>query len=163
MTLPNETMVEELGELIRFDYDAIGAYTAAIDDVRESEIREVFVRFREDHERHVLDLSAIVRRLGGTPPTKPDLRGFMRKTMTKVAGLGGTKGTLEAMKSNERVLSERYAYHRSFEWPSDIRQAIDRGQEDEKRHLTWIEQALAGLADHSWDKSSIPRASAPPR
>jgi len=160
MTLPNEKMVEELGELIRFDYDAIGAYTAAIEDVRESEIREFFVRFREDHERHVIDLSAIVRRLGGIPPTKPDLKGFMRKTMTKVAALGGMKGTLEAMKSNEKVLSERHAVHLSFEWPSDVRETIEQSYDDAKQHLAWIEHALE---THSWDKPSGPTASAPPR
>jgi uncharacterized protein (TIGR02284 family) len=150
MALSNEKMSEELSELIRFDYDAIGAYTTAIDDIKEAAVRDPLVRFREDHERHVVELSAIVRRLGGTPPDKPDFKGFMRKTMTKVAGLGGTEGTLKAMKSNEEVLNKTYSHHLTFEWPADIRAVIERNYSDEKRHLTWVEQALQ---TRTWESS----------
>src|SRR5262245_39237403 len=101
MALSTETIIEELSELSRYEHDAIGAYTAAIDDVKEMQIRDPLIQFRGDHERHVQELSAIVRQLGGQPPHSTGLKGTLRKTMTKVAGLGGTELTLKAMKSNE--------------------------------------------------------------
>src|SRR5258706_6893754 len=109
MALPTDKIIEECNDLIRFDYDAIGAYDEAIDAIDELSLKSPLIEFRADHERHVLDLSAIVRRLGGDPPQRPGARGILRKTMTKVAGLVGVEATLRAMKSNEEVLNKQYA------------------------------------------------------
>ena len=142
MALATDKIIEELSELIRYDYDAIGAYNSAIDDIKQLAAREPLKEFRGDHERHVLELSAIVRGLGGNPPEKPDFKGVLRKTMTKVAGLGGTELTLKAMKSNEQVLNKTYAHHLSLDFPDDVKQVIRGNYGDEQRHLAWVEQAL---------------------
>ena len=142
MALSIEKQIEELNELIRFDYDAIGAYHSAIDDISEIAVRQPLTQFRGDHERHVVDLAAIVRRLGGSPVESPGLKGIIRKTMTKVAGLGGTELTLKAMRSNEEVLNKTYAHHLSLDFPDDIKEVIRRNYSDEQRHLAWVEQAL---------------------
>ncbi len=142
MALTTEKIIEELSELIRYDYDAIGAYNTAIDDIKELSAREPLKEFRGDHERHVLELSAIVNGLGGKAPEKPDFKGVLRKTMTKMAGLGGTEGTLKAMRSNEEVLNKTYAHHLTFDFPDDIKEVIRRNYADEQRHLAWVESAL---------------------
>src|SRR5438105_12785912 len=110
MALSTEKQIEELNELIRFDYDAIGAYDSAINDIKDVAVRDPLIQFRGDHNRHVTNLSQIVRRLGGTPVEHPGLKGVVRKTMTKVAGLGGTELTRKAMRSNEEVLNKTYAH-----------------------------------------------------
>jgi len=142
MALSTAKIIEELCELIRYDYDAIGAYNAAIDDIKEIAASEPLKEFRGDHERHVLELSAIVRGLGGDPPEAPGFKGVIRKTMTKVAGLGGTELTLKAMRSNEEVLNKTYAHHFSLDFPADIKEVIRRNYADEQRHLAWVESAL---------------------
>jgi len=142
MALTTSKIIEELNELIRYDYDAIGAYSTAIDDIKELSCREPLKEFRGDHERHVLELSAIVRSLGGAPAEKPDLKGVVRKTMTKIAGLGGTELIMKAMRSNEEVLNKTYSHHLSLDFPDDIREMIRRNYQDEQRHLAWVEQAL---------------------
>jgi len=142
MAMTTQKMIEELNELIQFDYDAVSAYNAAINDIQEINVRDPLMQFRGDHERHIVDLSAIVRRLGGVPEEKPDIKGFIRKTMTKVAGLGGTEPVLKAMKSNEEVLNKTYAHHLSWDFPEDIKDVIRRNYADEQRHLAWIDQAL---------------------
>ncbi len=142
MALSTDKIIEELGELIRYDYDAIGAYNSAINDIKELPVRDPLIQFRGDHERHVQELSAIVRQLGGSPPENPGLKGVIRKTMTKAAGLGGTELTLKAMKSNEEVLNKTYAHHLTLDFPDDIKAVIRRNYQDEQRHLAWVEQAL---------------------
>ncbi|HZP66393.1 MAG TPA: PA2169 family four-helix-bundle protein [Rudaea sp.] len=142
MALSTEKIIEELNELIRFDYDAVGAYNEAIDHVKEAVIRDPLTKFRGDHERHIMDLTAIVRRLGGKPVEKADFKGMVRKTMTKVAGLIGTETVLRAMKSNEEVLNKTYAHHASLDFPRDILDIVQRNFSDEQRHLAWVEQAL---------------------
>lgn len=142
MALTTEKMIEELNELIRFDYDAIGAYDEAIDSIKEAMINEPLQRFRGDHHRHVTELTAIVRRLGGKPVEKPGVKGVVRKTMTKVAGLVGIEATLKAMKSNEEVLNKTYQHHSQMDFPRDILDVIQRNFADEQRHLAWVEQTL---------------------
>jgi uncharacterized protein (TIGR02284 family) len=142
MALSTDKQIEELNELIRFDFDAIGAYNEAIAHVKEESITQPLVQFRGDHERHVSDLSAIVRRLGGQPVDRAGFKGVVRKTMTRIAGLVGTESVLMAMKSNENVLNKTYAHHAALDFPSDILDVIKRNYADEQRHLAWIEQAL---------------------
>lgn len=142
MTLSTDKITEELSDLIRFDYDAIGAYDEAIAGINEPTIRDQITRFRGDHERHVTDLSAVVRRLGGTPPDRPGARGILRKTLTKVAGLVGTEAVLRAMRSNEEVLNKQYGGRVTMDFPKDITDLVRRNLSDEQRHLSWIEQAL---------------------
>jgi uncharacterized protein (TIGR02284 family) len=142
MSLRTEDIIEECNDLIRFDHDAIGAYDEAIDSVDEPMIKEQLLRFRGDHERHVLDLSAVVRRLGGDPPERPGFRGILRKTMTKVAGLAGTEMTLRAMRSNEEVLNKQYNERLQKAFPAEILDIIRRNYIDEQKHLAWVEHAL---------------------
>src|SRR6476620_5733478 len=108
MALSIDKQIEELNELIRFDFDAIGAYNSAINDIKEIQIRDPLIQFRGDHERHVQNLSAIVIRLGGKPVDTAGFKGVVRKTMINVDDLGTTEMVLKAMKSNEEVLNKTY-------------------------------------------------------
>ena len=152
--LSTKEIIEECNDLIRFDHDAIGAYDEAIDHIHEPYIKEQLTLFRGDHERHVLDLSAVVRRLGGTPPEHPGLRGVIRKTMTKVAGLGGTEMILKAMRSNEEVLNKQYKERIQKAFPADILEIIRLNYSDEQRHLAWVEQALQ---TRLWEQQPSPQ------
>jgi uncharacterized protein (TIGR02284 family) len=152
MVPTTEKTIEELNELIHYDYDAVGAYTAAINDIKENNIRDPLIQFRGDHERHIVDLSAVVRRLGGKPAERPDIKGFVRKTMTRVAGLGGTELILKAMRSNEEVLNKAYAHHlEKFEFTADIMELLRKNYADEQRHLAWVEQAIL---NRLWEATS---------
>lgn len=142
MALSTDKIIDECNDLIRFDYDAVGAYNEAIDHLSEEHIRQQLIAFRGDHERHITDLSALVRRLGGEPPEMPGLRGIVRKTMTKIAGLVGTEATLRAMRSNEEVLNKQYANRCNLDFPQDVLQLIQRNYGDEQRHLAWVVRAL---------------------
>ncbi len=142
MVLSVDKQIEELNELLRFDFDAVGAYNEAIDHVKEQIIKDPLTKFRADHERHISELSAIVRKLGGKPVDRADFKGFVRKTMTRIAGLVGTESVLQAMKSNENVLNKTYAHHAQLAFPSDILDVIKRNYADEQRHLAWVEQTL---------------------
>jgi uncharacterized protein (TIGR02284 family) len=142
MTLSPEKQSEELNELIQLDHDAVGAYTAAIDAVQEITIRGPLTQFRGDHERHIIDLSQLVRALGGKPKERADLKGVARKMMTKIAGVVGAEAVLEAMKSNEEATNKMYEHHAAMDFPGDVLEVIERNYQDEKRHLAWVLDAL---------------------
>ena len=143
MAISTDQVIEECNDLIRFDLDAIGAYDEAIDAVTEPMIKDQLRQFRDDHERHVVNLSQIVNRLGGEPPDRPGARGVIRKTLTKVAGMIGTESVLKAMKSNEEVLNKQYANRANQQFPADVLVVIQKNYADEQRHLAWVQQAIS--------------------
>src|SRR5262249_52404146 len=104
MALSRKRLVDALRDLVRREFDALAAYDEAISGVRESVIQHPLSVFRSEHERRVAGLSAMVQRLGGVAPTRPDLGGVLRKTVTRLASLVGTEAVLMAMKSNEAAL-----------------------------------------------------------
>ena len=140
--LTQAKIVEELNEVLQIDIDAVGAYQTAIDAISEFEIKRQLVQFKADHERHITDLNGLITGSGGDPNKRPDLRGFVRKSFTKVAGLVGTEATLRAMLSNEKLTNDVYARHVQKAFPPDILEVLRRNYGDEQRHYSWIESCL---------------------
>lgn len=135
--------VARLRSLARLDADAIGAYDAAIARVNEPLVRERLNDFRVDHVRHVQDLNALLQRLGGEPvELKPDLKGAAMRGLTAVTSLMGTEAALVAMLGNEEFTNRAYELALSFEWSPEVRGLIEKNREDERRHITWIREAV---------------------
>lgn len=151
--LTQDKIIEELNEVLQIDLDAVGAYQAAINSIDDIEIKSQLIEFRRDHERHIADLSAIVRRCGGNPVAHADLKGMLQKGMTKVAGLVGTEATLRAMLTNERTTNAVYAKHCQKNFPPDILDVLRRNYGDEQRHYSWIE---ASVQQRLWERESHP-------
>lgn len=134
--------VEKLNHLIQLDFDAVGAYQAAIDRIDVESIRASLREFQEDHRRHIADLSAQVRRLGGEPKDRPDAKGFVLKGFTAVTSMMGTEAALRAMQGNEKLTNTTYANALRESWSDEIRTLLEKNHRDEQRHLAWIEDAL---------------------
>lgn len=149
--MSRDKIIEELNEVLQIDIDAIGAYTDAINACDEVEIKNQLRVFQGDHERHVRELEALVRREGGEPRRRPDLKGFLQRGMTKIAGMIGTESTLRAMLANERTTNEVYAKHVGKAFPADILEVLRRNYGDEQRHFAWIE---AAVQQRLWERSA---------
>ncbi|MFL5357990.1 DUF2383 domain-containing protein [Archangium sp.] len=135
-------MIERLNDLIALDYDAVGAYEAAINRIDVESLRMSLRGFQQDHERHIRDLSGVVTRLGGTPRTKPDAKGFILKGFTAVTAMMGNEAALQAMRGNETLTNRTYRMALDEDWSDEARVIIQRNFEDEQRHLAFIETAL---------------------
>ncbi|HEX8903423.1 MAG TPA: DUF2383 domain-containing protein, partial [Longimicrobiaceae bacterium] len=72
-TVSGAKLIAELNDLLRLDHDAIGAYTIAIENFESVTYRDTLEGFRRDHERHVRELTGLVRAAGGTPAEAPHL------------------------------------------------------------------------------------------
>jgi uncharacterized protein (TIGR02284 family) len=148
----DQKLVKNLGSLAQLDIDAVFAYSQAIDGIDVPSVREQLVSFRSDHERHISDLSAIIRRHGGEPPEHArDFKGFLIEGFTAIRSMTGTEGALKAMQSNEQTTNKKYSEAMSWEVPADVRSLIQRNFDDEKRHLRAIEQMLS---QKSWQQAS---------
>lgn len=142
--MTDKQTIDLLNDLIHVDIDAIRAYSQALDAVKDPGVRQNLVAFRGDHERHVNELSGLVRGLGGTPPAfRPDLKGVLLEGMTAIRALAGEEPALRAMRDNERFTNKRYqAALDNPNLPANCRDVIARNREDERRHLAYIESRV---------------------
>jgi rubrerythrin len=140
--------IADLNDLLKLDYDALPVYTLAIAAVRDREAKAALRAFRADHERHVRDLAALIRDLGGLPIRLPHLpTGLLKLGVQALAAPGGDRIVLLAFKSNERQSRDKYA--RLAEalggTAPEAAALVRRNAEDEVRHYDWVNQTLETL------------------
>jgi rubrerythrin len=142
--METQAVIALMRDLVHLDVDAIHAYDQAIKNIDVPSVRAELERFKADHERHVTDLSASITELGGEAPAiRRDFKGFFIEGMTALRAAMGTEQSLKAMAMNERLTNREYDKAASMELPTNIEALIRRNQSDEKRHLQYIEDAIA--------------------
>jgi uncharacterized protein (TIGR02284 family) len=135
-------MIERLNELIALDFDAVGAYEAAIDRIDVEFLRSRLREFQGDHRRHIQELSRVVVGLGGKPRDKPDVKGFLIKGFTAITSVMGNEAALKAMQGNEKLTNRTYEHAMRESWTEEVRVIVERNFRDEQRHLAFIEESL---------------------
>jgi uncharacterized protein (TIGR02284 family) len=135
--------VSLLRALIELDWDAIEAYEAAIEKLKNATFRQQMNQFCDDHRRHVSDLNLILQRLGGEPVLKADIKRVLTKGKVYLASLFSDRAILGAMKTNEEDTNtayERAVAHEGFD--AEALAVLNRNLSDERRHRAWIIQTL---------------------
>ncbi len=139
-------LLADLTDLLQLEYDALPAYSVAIAGLRRPDLRDALEAYRADHERHVRDLSAQIRRLGGVPLALPHLPTGLLKLAVQMAGLpGGDRAVLLAFVSNEWQSQEKYARYAARPYPPELSALLRRHAADEARHYAWACGALEEL------------------
>lgn len=137
---------DTLKNLIALDFDAVAAYEAAINRLDDPLIKDQLGEFMSDHQRHIQELSAIVRELGELPPTDKDFKAVLTQGKVVIGNLAGDKGILQAMKSNEDDTNQ--AYEQALKRTDILPRAeglLKQNLADERRHRSWIEERLSRL------------------
>lgn len=139
-------VVDMLIHLVELDFDAIAAYRAAIERLDSPRPKRAMQEFLLDHERHIRELSPLIRELGGTPPLEGDLKSVLTKGKVVIGQLMGDAGILGAMRSNEDDTNDAYERAASrIDAREPVRLVLARGLADERRHRGWIEAELERL------------------
>jgi uncharacterized protein (TIGR02284 family) len=146
-TIGTESNVHDLlSDLVQLDYDAVNAYQAAIDRLDNQSFRTALAEFKGDHERHIEDLSAILREMAVTPPERGSAKTLLTKGKVMIGALMGDKAILSAMRTNEADTNT--AYERAVDHPDvapATRTVLERNLADERRHCDWILATLERL------------------
>ncbi len=141
----NSDLIDALNSLIELDFDAVEAYTAAIDRVSDIDDKNQLGSFRADHERHTRELAETVIKLGGKAKSKGDFKAMLTKGKVVIAGLANEKAVFTAMKTNEDDTNKAYENATGrHDVPNDIMMLLQRNLTDERRHRSWIEQRMRG-------------------
>jgi uncharacterized protein (TIGR02284 family) len=151
-----DRLLKRLDDLLAVDIDAVNAYQEAIDRISVSSVQDQLRQFKEDHQRHIRELSECVTRFGEKPREKGDFKGFFLKGFTAVSSMMGDEAALKAMRQNEQITNRSYEKALEEEGlPDDVRAIFERGLADEKRHLAVIEEMIRTRA---WETGEQPRA-----
>ena len=152
-------LIAELNDLLRLDYDAIGAYTLAIAQVESTTYRETLEGFLRDHERHVRELTELVKAEGGTPAEGSHLSsGPFKLAMQALGAAGGDRATILAFKANEGESVAKYAAAAERPHREKVAEVLRRAARDEEKHYEWAESRLKRL--DAGDNTALGKAEA---
>lgn len=128
-----------LEHLVRIDLDAVRAYTQAIGNVADAQLRDMLTGFRADHLRHIDDLSEHLTRRGRHVPQQPHMTGVALAGFTGIAAGISPLGAMMVLQSDEIVTNQAYqmALHVK-DLPEDIAHLLRANLADEHRHLAAI-------------------------
>ncbi len=150
--MDNKEIADKLISLCQLDIDAIHAYNKANGHIDQMDIKNSVAKFQGDHERHVKELSDMIRSHGSEPPRfSKDFKGFMLQAFASIRSITGTEGALKALRSGEKMTNSAYNDAVSQDFPPLVMALLRRNYEDEQRHLNYIDQALN---NRIWEKAA---------
>ncbi|MDP5109905.1 MAG: ferritin-like domain-containing protein [Rickettsiaceae bacterium] len=142
-----ESFIKAIQELVELDYDAVGAYESAIKNLDKLEYKEKLEEFKQDHKRHITELSAFLGRCKEKVPSGPDnTKKLLVKGKVELASLFGDKNILSAMLSNEEDTNTAYKRMDSRVGESndaEIAKIIAKGLADERKHKHWLQITIS--------------------
>lgn len=136
-------LADNLRDLMELDYDAVSAYQAAIDRLKNPSYKTTMRAFLFDHIRHITELRPVVLALGVQPPEGADAKALLTTGKVLLGQIVGDRGILRAMRSNEEDTNT--AYERTLlrgDLTAGLSEILQRGLADERRHRTWFEDIL---------------------
>lgn len=136
-----------LRTLVQYEIDVIKAYQHALRHIDDPEVVETWSRAKADNERHVLELSEIMRALGEAPPRfRSDARGLAMDAVAEVTGRMSAASALRSAARLARRLVRRYERALDWDLPLEVVANLQANEADVRRHLAWFDQrALAGV------------------
>jgi len=139
------TFVDALKELVELDYAAVEAYETAIERLDSIEYKEKLKSFKQMHQNHIREMSALLRdKNEDAPQGPPALKHLLTKGKVILANIVGDNAILRAMKSNE--IDTNTAYERMNDrndiWP-EAEDILRRGLADERMHKEWLERTIS--------------------
>lgn len=139
-----QEVLDGLNDLLQLDHDALAAYDVAIAKLEDRDHADQIAGYRRDHERHVMELNALLQRMGGAPANHPHATGPFKTALQSLGGLAGDKGLLMAFRTNELAVRTKYdAYaSKAMLWPPEVKRTIDGAALDEERHYAWVAGVL---------------------
>lgn len=136
-------LVDDLDALLQLDEDAVEAYKIAIDKLRDVSARGDLVEFKQDHARHIEDLSRAVLRLGGTPTETGGT--LLADALAAVRAASGDVAALRAMRMVERITNRTYGKVLAHRLDAETRAIVTAHRDDERQHLREIKAHLEQL------------------
>lgn len=140
------TLGDLLRDLIRLEYDAVGAYVAAIDGVTSLTCQSALMRFKRDHQRHIAEVGEHLAGMSRAPVTQGDVKRLLARGMAPLAGVCGDAVILQMLKTHEDDANAAYRRAVHFkDTPPQVHKALEQGCNDARHHRDWIAETIKSL------------------
>ena len=135
----NRLFIDRLISLVLLDIDAIHVYDQAIQNIESITIKNQFLQFKYDHERHVQNLTEFLHQLGAEAPDyRREFKSFSFSKFKSLELCQDVEEILTLMRENEQYTNMSYDDFLSHEMPEELRTIIKNNRDDERRHLRYI-------------------------
>lgn len=137
----NESVISLICNLVALDRACAAAYEAACGVCKDEQIQAKLTEFKEDHERHVRELSEVVKQAGQQAPMDLDAKGVVIKGFTMLSAQEDRTAVL-AMRGNEELSNGAYASALKADLPTEILDMVQANFDDERRHMAWLRDTV---------------------
>ena len=141
----DQELLKKLHSLAQLDRDAVSVYSEALPHVTDSEVKEKFTIFANQHQHHVEELSGAIERASGSAPAlNVDAMGMVADWIVSFRSMLGEKGPLHAMHMAETYHNSRYK--EAVGWDvgdADLASLLQTFYTEEQHHLSFIDDRLA--------------------
>lgn len=131
-------------ELLRLEYDALGAYKLAIKNLINNGCKAKLKEFSGDHERHIKEIKDVYSSSLKLPRSGDVIKGAMTKMKVSIGSIIGSDiNILKAMLDNEKDTNtayERIVNHPLL--PNENKEIFTNAYLDEKHHKQWLEDYI---------------------
>lgn len=138
------SFVDAIKKLIELEYDSIGVYKVTMANLESFKYKDKFYEFKNDHKRHIEELSVFLERVDQKLPINPYVaKHLLTKGKIKLASTFGDENILRAMLCNEKDVIT--AYKRVISRVGNdnkLNRIALKALEDEKKHKDWIQIEL---------------------
>jgi hypothetical protein len=143
--LSNLKIANALSALVQLDVNAAKAYEEAIANMDVISLRQQYLRFRDVHNEHVLNLKKVIRALDVVPPeSSQDLKGLLMESWSAIRGSTGVEGALKAMKTNMEYVDKKYREACALPLSPNIMGLVEHNYQEVHSQLQFLEKAIAG-------------------
>ncbi len=142
MALTNAEMANQLSSLVKLDIDAQYAYGRLISIIDAGSLKNQLSRCQKDHERHINQLSAVVRALDSEPPLPASHSKYQMQDFTASFNPVDWEEAFCSIKANEELTNYIYRESSVLDFTPNIKELVARNSHDEDRHLKYIKEVL---------------------
>jgi hypothetical protein len=140
--------IEHLSKLLHTEVHMVSSYDGAIERVG-GRSRDRLEELRDGHERHVLDITELLREMGEPAPgPSPEVEGLFSPGMAAMRNASDEEDVLHAVRIIEQVGARSYVEARDWAVGMQVHEVLARHDRDEQDYLTTVggllEAAKAG-------------------
>ncbi len=135
--------IEHLDRLMHLEVHGVSAYDGAIERTRDESARRRLEAMRDDHERHVIDITELLREMGEpTPAATPEVEALFAPSMSALKNGSSDEDVLQAMRMTEQVLAHEYAAARDCGVGLQVHDLLARNDGDAQAHIVQLAEAV---------------------
>ncbi len=145
-SLTNNEIINEIKTLVQYEIDHSFLMEQAIHNLENQVIKDELVSYRNEIEDNIKKLSVTIEKLGGKAPNHSrDFKGFFLQGYAAMRGLTSDHGVLQALHTNEKLISKAYEKALKLAFPEDLKALVEESYQPNKEVFDYVKKQVDNL------------------